>query len=87
MYRLECLGPEEVGFVSTGMAWIVGKSVLHRLERFGMNEVGFAVGRSPKICNGQEEEEKKEISSSKTRCNRVAPGLSHLVLELLILTK
>ena len=43
-----------------------------------MSKVGFAVGRRPKICNGQEEEEEEEeekkISSSKTRCDPVAPG-------------
>ena len=61
------------------MSWIVGKSVLHRLEGFGMNEAGFAVERRPKICNGQEEEKKKkkEISSSKTRCDPVAPGKNY----------
>ena len=49
-----------------------------------MNKVGFAVGRRPNICNGQEEEKKKkkkkkkEISSSKTRCDPVAPGKNDL---------
>ena len=77
---------EEVGFVSTGMSWTGGswfcidwsvldqrKSVWHRLERFGMKEVGFTVGQRQTICNGPEKEkeekeekekEKEEICSS-----------------------